>query len=294
MDRTVSMTNEPVFNTAEILALLQLTPVAADRYRGDTVRIGTPRVFGGQIAAQALRAASNTVDNKPAASLHAVFVAPGDLEIPIEYQVERVREGRAFSSRRVVAYQDARHIFNMTVLFHAEEEGVSRFTAMPAVQSPDVMAPDTPHWRHRPGQEGGRRYPAPVDFRCAGDEAYDMPFSQQPMQQVWARSPVALCADLIEHQLLFTYISDYGLLWTAIKAEGMAPYEPGMQASSLSHTIWFHRPFRMDDWLLLSMSSPSTAGGRGLNLSHVYDGSGKMAATVAQEGLFRFPGERQA
>lgn len=283
------MKNEPVFNTAEVLDLLRLTAVAADRYRGATIHIGTPRVFGGQMLAQALRAASCTVDNKWPASLHAVFVAPGDLGKPIEYQVEQVREGRAFGSRRVVAWQEERHIFNMTVLFHGEEDGVSRFIPAPVVEAPDAMQPNSPHWRHRPGQPAATSFPAPVDFRCASAEAFGMPFTRQATQRIWARSPIALGEDRIDHQLLFTYISDYGLLWTAIKAEGVAPYDPEMQASSLSHTIWFHRPFRMDDWLLLSMTSPSTAGGRGLNLSHVYDSKGEMVATVAQEGLFRFP-----
>ena len=283
------MNEPPVFNTADVLDLLSLDEMAADRYRGRTIHIGTPRVFGGQLLGQALRAASLTVDGQFPASLHAVFVAPGDLQIPIDYQVERIRDGRAFSNRRVIAYQAQRHIFDMTVMFHGDEDGVSRHAPMPAVEPPDDLQPNSPHWRHRPQQAGSTGFPAPVDFRCAGDEAYGMPFTRRPTQQVWARSPIALGDARIDHQLLFTYISDYGLLWTAIKAEGVAPYEPRMHASSLSHTIWFHRPFRMDNWLMLSMSSPSTAGGRGLNLSHVHDRNGEMVATVAQEGLFRFP-----
>jgi len=283
------MNEPPVFNTADVLDLLSLDEMAADRYRGRTIHIGTPRVFGGQLLGQALRAASLTVDGQFPASLHAVFVAPGDLQIPIDYQVERIRDGRAFSNRRVIAYQAQRHIFDMTVMFHGDEDGVSRHAPMPAVGPPDDLQPNSPHWRHRPQQAGSTGFPAPVDFRCAGDEAYGMPFTRRPTQQVWARSPIPLGDARIDHQLLFTYISDYGLLWTAIKAEGVAPYEPRMQASSLSHTIWFHRPFRMDNWLMLSMSSPSTAGGRGLNLSHVHDRNGEMVATVAQEGLFRFP-----
>ena len=283
------MRNEPVFNTAEVLELLRSTEVDQDRYRGGTIRIGTPRVFGGQMLGQALQAAFCTVKDKPAASLHAVFVLPGDLDKAIDYQVERVREGRAFSSRRVVASQDGLHIFNMTVLFHREEEGVSRFMPAPSAEPPHGMAPNSPHWRHRPEENGSVSFPAPVDFRCARSEAFGMPFARAPTQQVWARAPLALGDSHTDHQSLFAYISDYGLLWTAIKSQGLAPYDPRMQASTLSHTIWFHRPFRMDDWLLLSMSSPSTAGGRGLNLCHVYDGNGEMVASVAQEGLFRFP-----
>ena len=283
------MRNEPVFNTAEVLELLRLTEVEQDKYRGGTIRIGTPRVFGGQMLGQALRAASATVKHKLVASLHAVFVSPGDLDKAIDYQVERVREGRAFSSRRVVASQDGQHIFNMTMLFHGEEEGVSRFMPPPLVEPPDGMEPNSPHWRHRPDETASISFPAPVDFRCAPSEAFGMPCARQPSQQIWARAPLSLGNDPVDHQSLFAYISDYGLLWTAIKAEGVGPYDPRMQASSLSHTIWFHRTFRMDDWLLLSMSSPSTAGGRGLNLSHVYDGRGEMVASVAQEGLFRFP-----
>lgn len=283
------MRNEPDFNTAEVLELLRLTKVDQDKYRGGTIRIGTPRVFGGQMLGQALRAAFCTVKDKSAASLHAVFVSPGDLGKAIDYEVELVREGRAFSSRRVVASQDGHHIFNMTVLFHAEENGVSRFMPAPSVEPPDGMEPNSPHWRHRPAETASISFPAPVDFRCARSEAFDMPCAREPTQHIWARSPLALGDSHIDHQSLFAYISDYGLLWTAIKSEGVSPYDPRMQASTLSHTIWFHRPFRMDNWLLLSMSSPSTAGGRGLNLSHVYDGNGEMVASVAQEGLFRFP-----
>ncbi|MES2259103.1 MAG: acyl-CoA thioesterase II [Pseudomonadota bacterium] len=281
------MSDNNVFNTEEILRLLQLEASGDDRFLGASHFMGSPAVFGGQMLGQALYAAAQSVEGRVPASLHAMFISPGDYTLPIEYHVERLRDGGTFSTRRVVAYQGKRHIFNASISFQLEETSPSHQHTMPAVAAPEQMQPHSPHWRYRPGDEGDLKHAAPVDFRCDAASGIGMPYTLAPQQAIWARTPIALADDRLTHETLLAYISDYGLMWTALKPYGVDPYGSNLQAASLDHTIWFHRPFRLDDWLLFAMESPTASGGRGLNLAHVYDKAGRMVATIAQEALMR-------
>ena len=281
------MLNDALYNTDEVIDLLQVKRIDVDRYLGNSHFKGNPRTFGGQILAQGLHAAAHTVDHRRPVSLHAMFTSPGDARLTIEYQVDRVRDGGSFSSRRVVAFQGSREICHISLSFQKEEDGMSHHQRNTSLAIPERMQPHSPHWRHHPNGDTSTVFPAPVDFRCEDDDCFDAPFTHAPHQKIWARTPNRLPHTRLTHETLLTYISDYGLIWTALKPHGIAPYDADLQAASLDHTIWFHRPFRLDDWLLFSMASPNASGGRGLNIAHVYDHQGGMVATVAQEGLIR-------
>lgn len=284
---------QDLFNTQTILDLLKLEQTGEDRFRGQSHFMGSPRVFGGQVLGQSLYAASVTVPVRRTHSLHALFILPGNHQLPIEYEVERVRDGGSFSTRRVVAYQEGRRIFVMSASFQQEEEGLSHQKPAPHAPDPDTMPSsvaamhERARTRHRPFQ------PVPVDFRAEpGEDLFKME-PREPRRLVWTRSPVALPDDPLMHQALFAYVSDYGLLWTALYPHGISMGDPRLQIASLDHAIWFHRPFRMDEWLLFSMESPNASGGRGLSFAHVYNRSGELVATLAQEGLIRLREQKQ-
>jgi acyl-CoA thioesterase-2 len=281
------MPDPSLYNTEEILKLLTLEPIAPDRYRGQSHFMGSPNVFGGQVVGQSLYAAAQTVDGRRVHSLHSLFLLPGNLKLPVEYEVERVRDGGSFSTRRVVAYQEGRRIFVMSASFQNEETGLSHQKPAPQAPAPELMESSIARWKER--NQGGRRpfVAVPVDFRADHDgDIYDG-HDGAPTKLVWTRAPLALPDDPLAHDTLFAYVSDYGLLWTALQPHGVKMGDPRLQIASLDHTIWFHRPFRMDEWLLFAMESPNASGGRGLSFAHVYNREGEMVASLAQEGLIR-------
>lgn len=284
------MPDNALFNTEQILQLLQLEAVDADRFRGHSHFMGSPNVFGGQVLGQALHAAAHTLPyqlpQRRVHSLHALFILAGNHRLPIEYEVERVRDGGSFSTRRVVASQEGRRIFVLSASFQQEETGLSHQKEAPPAADPESLPSSVEGWKNR--GKGGRPFqPVPVDFRAthAGD-IYDS-HSGQPSKQVWVRAPMHLPDQRLTHETLFAYVSDYGLLWTALQPHGIRMGDPRLQIASLDHTIWFHRPFRMDEWLLFAMESPNASGGRGLSIAHVYNQRGELVATMAQEGLIR-------
>lgn len=281
---SLQMNDIPLFNTETILQLLDLDTLGADRFLGQSHNMGSPRIFGGQVVGQSLVAAARTVEARQPYSLHAVFLEPGDLALPVDYDVERVRDGGSFSTRRVVASQQGRCIFMVTASFQVDEQGYEHQRDPGTLLDPETMESIPQRWRTA---GGSRPYqPLPVDFRAEhGGDVYNTA-NRSTAKQVWVKAPRKLADDPAVHQSLFAYVSDYGMLSTALQPHGVGLGTPGLQMASLDHTIWFHRPLRMDRWLRFDFDSPNASGGRGLTLGHVYQ-DGVLVATLAQEGLMR-------
>ncbi|MEC5215607.1 acyl-CoA thioesterase-2 [Actimicrobium sp. GrIS 1.19] len=281
------MLDSTLYNTPEILDLLKLDAAGTDRFVGQSHFMGSPNVFGGQVLGQSLYAATQTVPHRRVHSIHSLFILPGNHRLPIEFEVERVRDGGSFSTRRVVALQEGRRIFVMSASFQEAEEGLSHQKPMPPAPDPDTLASSIAVWKERATASGRTFVQVPVDFRSDGPgDLYNNP-SRGTDKQIWMRAPMALPDDPLTHETLFAYVSDYGLLWTALQPHGVMMGDKRLQIASLDHTIWFHRPFRMDQWLYFCMDSPNASGGRGLTFAHVYTQDGVLVATVAQEGLIR-------
>ena len=281
------MLDTSLYNTPEILALLQVAAAGSDRFIGQSHYMGSPNVFGGQVLGQSLYAATQTVQQRRPHSMHAMFLLAGNHRLPIEFEVERVRDGGSFSTRRVVASQEGRRIFVMSVSFQQVEQGLSHQKPMVPVDDPEQLESSVVKWQQSAGVKRRPFMPVPVDFRAVGIAGMLSSPSRGTDKQIWMRAPVALPDDVSLHEAMFAYVSDYGLLWTALQPHGISLGDPRLQIASLDHTIWFHRPFRIDEWLLFCMESPNASGGRGLTMAHVYDQQGALVATVAQEGLIR-------
>ncbi|GAB3542407.1 acyl-CoA thioesterase II [Noviherbaspirillum agri] len=288
------MLDQSLYNTEEILQLLKLEQIDNDHYRGQSHFMGSPNVFGGQVLGQSLYAAAQTVEGRRVHSLHSLFILPGNLRLPIEYEVERVRDGGSFTTRRVVAYQEGRRIFVTAVSFQQEEDGLSHQKEMPEAADPESIPSSIVAWKKL--SDAGKRpfMPVPVDFRADHEGDIYGGHIGKPSKLVWTRAPMALPDDRLTHETLFSYVSDYGLLWTSLQPHGVKMGDPRLQIASLDHTIWFHRPFRMDEWLLFAMESPNASGGRGLCFAHVYNQKGELVATLAQEGLIRMRDKKPA
>lgn len=281
------------YTIENLLDLLDLEPIEVNIYRGHNRDIGTGRVFGGQVLAQALVAAHRTVEKgRVAHSLHGYFILPGDLEAPIVYFVDRLRDGRSFTTRRVTAIQHGEAIFNLAASFQVVEEGFEHQIAMPAVPPPEALRPELELIR-----EMADRIPAPlravytqdrpIDFRPVDPVDPFHPEARPPVRYLWLRAVGVMPDDPVYHQAVLAYASDYGLLATALLPHGLSFRQPDLQAATLDHAIWFHRPFRVDDWLLYSMDSPAASGARGFARGSIYTRDGTLVASVAQEGLMR-------
>lgn len=281
------MQDDTLFNTQTILDLLRLEQAGADRFLGQSHFMGSPNVFGGQVLGQALYAALMTVQGRMPHSLHAMFILPGNHRLPIEYEVERVRDGGSFSTRRIVAVQEGKRIFVMSASFQAPEQGLEHQRQAPPAVDPESLPSLMVRWRSA-GERGGRPFhPAPVDFRSEhGGDVFNTQIDTRD-KRVWTRAPIALPDDEVMHLALFAYVSDYGLLPTALQPHGIRMGDPRLQIASLDHSLWIHRPFRMDQWLRFEIESPNATGGRGLCFAYVYDEHGCLVATMAQEGLIR-------
>jgi acyl-CoA thioesterase-2 len=280
----------------ELVALFDLEDLDVNLFRGRQPDTELQRVFGGQVAAQALLAGTRTVDPAFVAhSLHSYFLLPGDTAVPIIYDVERLRDGRSFATRRVVARQHGRPIFYLTVSYQRHEEGFEHQDAMPDVLPPEEGLDLREIFAGRGA--GGRPLAwekewAALDVRHVGVSGQGLPADPaRPAQaRLWIRVNGELPADPVQHLAAFTYASDMTLLGSTLVPHGVYIGSPGMQAASLDHTVWFHRPFRADEWWLYDQESPSASGGRGLALARVFTQDGVLAATVAQEGLIRHRG----
>jgi acyl-CoA thioesterase-2 len=276
----------------DLIALLELEPLEENLFRGQSRDIGTPQVFGGQVLGQALAAASRTVDGRPVHSLHAYFLQRGDPAAPIVYEVDRARDGGSFSSRRVVAIQHGAQIFNMAASFHAAEPGLEHQERMPGVPGPEGL-PDIVELAGRHGGELPARlqrflaYRRPFVVRPVDPEQFLGGKRVEPVKRVWMKAVDRLPDAPFIHHALLAYISDYELIGTATLPHGLHATRSGLQMASLDHAMWFHRPLRVDEWLLFDLDSPSAAAGRGLARGHVYREDGTLVASLAQEGLIR-------
>lgn len=277
---------------ADLLRLLELEPLEVNLFRGESRDIGSPQVFGGQVLGQALSAASATAAGRIVHSLHAYFLRRGDFNAPIVYQVDRSLDGHSFANRRVVAIQHGEPIFNMAASFQVVEEGLEHQIAMPAVPAPEEL-PDSS--RPPPELLAGlperlQRFlelPRPFEFRLVQPFGYMAPQGAPPSRQVWFRAVDRLPPDERLHRCLLAYLSDYFLLDTATLPHGTTLLGKTVVMASIDHAMWFHRPLRVDDWLLYAVESPSASGARGFARAGVYARDGTLVASTAQEGLVR-------
>ncbi|MEM7289098.1 MAG: acyl-CoA thioesterase II [Pseudomonadota bacterium] len=276
-----------------LIKTLDLERIEQNVYRGESPQVGWQRVFGGQVIGQALVAAQRTVDEgRLAHSLHGYFMRPGDPSVPILYTVDRIRDGRSFTTRRVVAIQHGKAIFAMSASFQIVEDGLEHFVEMPKVPMPE----DLPSEKQLADQyidkasEAIRRYwqrKRPIELRPIDLDHYLSSKKLEPMQNVWIRATGELPSDPAIQQAVLAYASDMTLLDTSLFAHGRAIFDPGLQVASLDHSLWFHRPLNISEWHLYTQDSPNSSGARGLTRGSVYSRDGVLVASVAQEGLIR-------
>lgn len=277
----------------EVLDLLDLEAVEVNIFRGVSPKDRWQRVFGGQVLGQALVAATRTVEGRVCHSLHGYFIRPGDPKVPILYEVDRSRDGKSFTTRRVVAIQHGEQIFNMAASFQVPEEGLEHQFEMPKVPPPESLETEEAMRKRLAHQlpEAVRAHftrPGPIDVRPVDpDDDLINPKKAPPYQNVWIKAKGAIPDDLALQQCVLAYASDMTLLDTCLIPHGVSWFSGKLQSASLDHAMWFHHPFRADDWLLYSQDSPNAAGGRGFNRGSVFTREGKLVASVAQEGLIR-------
>ncbi|MFE5665563.1 acyl-CoA thioesterase [Streptomyces niveus] len=282
-----------------LLDLLDLERIEEDIFRGLSRPTAIPRVYGGQVAAQALVAAGRTVPaDRSAHSLHAYFLRAGDPGAPIVYTVDRIRDGRSFTTRRVVAVQHGQPIFHLSASFQTYEDGLEHQAAMPPAPDPESL-PTAAELLPRHAD----RFvdPSVVDRLLETRAAVDLRYVDAPpyatagqvreaRSQVWFRTVGKLADDPLLHVCLATYVSDMTLLDSVLLAHGRGGWASGdIAGASLDHAMWFHRPFRADEWLLYDQTSPSASGGRGLGQARIYTRDGDLAISVIQEGVMRVP-----
>jgi acyl-CoA thioesterase II len=278
----------------ELLDLLRLEPIEVNLFRGQSQDLGWGAVYGGQVLGQALSAAAQTVEpDRVAHSLHGYFLRQGDVRKPIVYQVDRLRDGKSFASRRVLAIQNGEAILTLGASFQGVEDGLEHQVDMPeGVAAPESLLTDV---------EAARAWaddlPDPLRAIALAERPIEMrssdsldplhPTAGPARRQVWLRGPERLPDDPQLHRYLLAYASDFHLLGTSLLPHGVSWATPGMHVASLDHAMWFHRPFRVDEWLLYVIESPTAAGARGVARGLFYDRAGRLVASSAQEGLVR-------
>lgn len=275
-----------------LLDLLDLEAIEVNIFRGRSPQESWQRVFGGQVIGQALVAATRTVEKRAVHSLHAYFIRPGDPKVPILYEVERPRDGRSFTTRRVVAIQHGRPIFNMSASFHVAEGGLDHQIPMPDIPGPEGLETDLALRTQvadklPPDIAKIITFPWPVELRPVQPRDFLSPNPTDPVQHVWVRATADLPDDQAIHQCVLAYATDITLLDTCTLPHGLGLANPKLQCASLDHAIWFHRPFRADQWLLYTQDSPTAFAARGFNRGTIYTRDGVLVASVAQEGLIR-------
>ena len=277
----------------QIIKTLDLEEIELNHYLATSPNEGWQRVYGGQVIGQALVAASRTVSpNRSAHSLHGYFLRAGDTTIPILYKVDRIRDGKSFTTRRVVAVQRGQAIFTMSISFQVDEGGLSHQFDMPKVPAPDSLPTEDELRR-----EQAKSWPKEFQESFSGSSAIQVkpvdpvdllnPEPAQAMQRCWMRCGEALPDDPRIHQCVLAYLSDWSLLDTASRPHGVSFMQENVQVASLDHAMWFHRSFRADEWLLYDQDSPSASGARGFNRGLIYNRTGKLVASTTQEGLLR-------
>ena len=277
---------------SDLLAILDLEQLEVNLFRGQSPKSGWQRVFGGQVIGQALVAATRTVGGRHPHSLHCYFMLPGDPKVPIIYEVDRIRDGKSFTTRRVVAIQHGHAIFSMSASFQVEEPGLEHQMPAPDLPPPEELVaedvlkqmfmdsatePMKAYWRRE----------RPIELRPVSLRHYVGREKLEPVQHVWFRATGALPEDPGIHACVLAYASDMLLLDTSLYPHGRSLFDKDLQVASLDHALWIHRPFRADDWLLYSQDSPTASGARGFNRGAIYSRDGVHVASVAQEGLIR-------
>lgn len=273
-----------------LMRLLDLEPIEVNIFRGRSPEEDRQRVFGGQVAGQALVAAGRTVSEGRVHSLHGYFLRPGDPNVPILYEVDRIRDGRSFTTRRVVAIQHGRAIFNLSASFHVDEQGLEHQLAMPEVPPPEALPTMEQRLAVLPEElrEWARR-PRPIDQRHVdGGPVWSEPRPRAAVQRTWIRADGALPDDPLLHTCVVVYASDMSLVDTVLLPHEIRWDQGGFMGASLDHCMWFHRPFRADAWLLYDQDSPVASGARGLARGSIFSADGLLVASVVQEGLVRY------
>lgn len=279
----------------DLVSLLDLEPLEDNLFRGQSRDLGGKSVFGGQVIGQALVAAARTVQDSVPHSLHAYFLRPGDMSLPIVYEVDRVRDGRSFTTRRVQALQHGAPILSMIASFQKPEPGLSHQVTMPPAPAPETLT-DTRALR----EQWIREFPQlpekyrraflrelAIEFRPVKPWNPLKPDAREPQQLLWFRAAGRLPDEAMLHRCVIAYASDFNLLSSALLPHGKSWFSPDMVCASIDHALWFHRDARADDWLLYAMDSPSSQAGRGLSRGHIFTRDGILVASVAQESLMR-------
>ncbi|MGF1724243.1 acyl-CoA thioesterase II [Photobacterium nomapromontoriensis] len=277
----------------ELLTLLDLEQLDQGLFRGQSEHLGLPQVYGGQVLGQALSAAKNTVsEDRQVHSFHSYFLRPGDPHQPIDYDVENLRDGVSFSTRRVKAMQFGRPIFYLTASYQIEEEGFNHQATMPEVPSFDSLLSEQALI-----QKMAQGLPKmvvdtfgrtrPIEVRPVDPVNPLAPELKPAKQYLWIKATGTMPDDPRIHQYLLAYASDWGFLTTAMKPHGISIMTPRMKVATIDHSMWFHRPFRMDEWLLYAIDSPSASGARGFVRGEIYNQQGELVASAVQEGLMR-------
>ncbi len=277
----------------ELLALLKLEVIEQGIYRGQSQDLGFHALFGGQVMGQALSAAKETVEeDRLVHSLHSYFLRPGDASKPVVYEVEKIRDGKSFSTRRVQAIQNGKAIFYMTASFQYPELGFDHQDKMPEVPAPE----DTPsysdflhlHQEHFPESTKAQFLAEkPIELRPVKQYNWFNPQPTEPVCNMWIKANGVLPDDLRIHMYMLAYTSDFQFLPTSLFPHGVSYFQPNFQIATIDHAMWFHRPFRFDDWLLYSMQSPSASSGRGLVRGQIFNRQGELVASTMQEGVIR-------
>jgi acyl-CoA thioesterase-2 len=273
-----------------LIATLTLDPIEVNLFRGHTTNREGTRIFGGQVVAQALTAAYKTVEDRVCHSLQSYFIRPGDPSLPVLYQVERSRDGKSFTTRRVIAIQKGEQIFNMACSFHVPEDGFDHQSDMPDVPAAEALQDDRERLRQLFADKPdlARRWSAeePIEMRSLAPMNLRHPEPQPALHHVWFRAARDLGDDIALNQTLLAYASDYSLLGTAMRPHGVS-WMSGVQTASLDHILWFHRPTNFSRWHLYVQDSPSASGARGFNRGAIFREDGVLIASAAQEGLMR-------
>jgi acyl-CoA thioesterase II len=279
----------------DLVNLLDLEALEDNMFRGQSRDLGGKSVFGGQVISQALVAAGRTVEDSVVHSLHGYFLRPGDMALPIIYEVDRVRDGRSFTARRVQAIQHGHPILSMIVSFQRSEDGVEHQMKMPEVPPPETLRPQHElfkEWvqQHPDSPQRARDamlHPLAIEVRPVNPWNPFHPEPGSPSQNLWFRAAGRLPDDPMLNRCVLAYASDFNLLSTALRPHAMSFVNPNNAVASIDHALWFHRDVRADDWLLYAMDSPSAQGSRGLSRGLIYDRGGRLVASVAQENLMR-------
>ena len=277
---------------AELLGLVRLEQLEVNLFRGTSRDIGTDRVFGGQVLAQALIAANQTVEDRLVHSLHAYFLRAGDHESPIVYNVDRSRDGRSFTARRVVAIQHGRPIFTLAASFQLEQEGVEHQFDMPEAPKPEDLSASpviSAEQLEKTPQKLRRWFTrfGPFEFRPVIDQNPIEPVPKPPFKRFWFRLKGEMDEDQPMHRALLAYASDFHLIGTITLPHGMSFIKGNVVMASLDHAMWFHREVRVNNWLMYDWDSPSASGSRGLARGMIFDRKGDLVASTAQEGMIR-------